>query len=129
MCELYRVRQKYLTILQKICEWNRWRGELVLGRFSSETQSISVALKRWSVEHRSFAVETYLKNYDSVSTQRIFRRHFKCSCERVSLVAILFPLMISQLQGVRKETKDNGGFETEHQGRSGSNFVPTCCNE
>jgi hypothetical protein len=21
-----------------------------------------------------------------------------------------------------KETKDNGGFETEHQGRSGSNF-------
>jgi hypothetical protein len=25
-------------------------------------------------------------------------------------------------QDVRKETKDNGGFETEHQGRSGSNF-------
>jgi hypothetical protein len=36
----------------------------------------------------------------------------------VSLVAILLPLRI----GVRKETKDNGGFETEHQGRSGSNF-------
>jgi len=30
--------------------------------------------------------------------------------------------MISQEQGVRKDTKDNGGFETEHQGRSGSNF-------
>jgi hypothetical protein len=30
--------------------------------------------------------------------------------------------MISQEQGVRKETKENGGFETEHQGRSGSNF-------
>jgi len=29
---------------------------------------------------------------------------------------------ISQEQGVRKETKDNGGLETEHQGRSGSNF-------
>jgi hypothetical protein len=29
---------------------------------------------------------------------------------------------LSQEQGVRKETKDNGGFETEHQGRSGSNF-------
>jgi len=40
----------------------------------------------------------------------------------MSLVAILIPLMISQEQGVRKETKDNGGFETEHQGRSGSNF-------
>jgi hypothetical protein len=37
-------------------------------------------------------------------------------------VAILFPLRISQEQGVRKETKDNGGFETEHQGRSSSNF-------
>jgi hypothetical protein len=31
-------------------------------------------------------------------------------------------MRISQEQGVRKETKDNGGFETEHQGRSGSNF-------
>jgi hypothetical protein len=40
----------------------------------------------------------------------------------VSLVTILLPLGISQEQGVRKETKDNGGFETEHQGRSGSNL-------
>jgi len=40
----------------------------------------------------------------------------------VSLVAILLPLRISQEQGVRKETEDNGGFETEHQGRSGSSF-------
>jgi len=40
----------------------------------------------------------------------------------VSVVAILLPLRISQEQGVRKETKNNGGFETEHQGRSGSNF-------
>jgi hypothetical protein len=37
-------------------------------------------------------------------------------------VAILLPLRISQEQGVRKETKDNGGFETEHHRRSGSNF-------
>jgi len=40
----------------------------------------------------------------------------------VSLVAILISLGISQEQGVRKATKDNGEFETEHQGRSGSNF-------
>jgi len=40
----------------------------------------------------------------------------------VFLVAVLLPLRISQEQGVRKETKDNGGYETEHQGRSGSNF-------
>jgi len=37
-------------------------------------------------------------------------------------VAILLPLRVSQEQGVRKETKDNGGLETERQGRSGSNF-------
>jgi len=40
----------------------------------------------------------------------------------VSLVAIFLPLRVSQEQGVRKETKDNGGFETELQGRSDSNF-------
>ena len=72
----YRVRQKYLTILQNSCEWNRWRREFVLERSSSETQSIWVATERWSVEHRAFAVETYFKNNDSVLTQRIFRRHF-----------------------------------------------------
>jgi hypothetical protein len=44
------------------------------------------------------------------------------SSERVSLVAIRLPLEKSQEQGVRKETKDNGGFATELQGRSGSNF-------
>jgi hypothetical protein len=26
------------------------------------------------------------------------------------------------ISSVRTETKDNGGFETEHQGRSGSSF-------
>ena len=73
----YRVRQKYLTILQNSSEWNRWRGEFVLERPSSETQSISVAMERWSVEHRVFAVETIFKNNDSVVvTQLIFRRHF-----------------------------------------------------
>jgi hypothetical protein len=40
----------------------------------------------------------------------------------VSLVTILLPPEISQEQVVGKETKDNGGIETEHQGRSGSNF-------
>jgi hypothetical protein len=73
---LYRVRQKYLTIFKNSCEWNRWRGELDLERPSSEAQSISVAMERWSVQHRAFAVETYFKNNDSVLTQRIFRRHF-----------------------------------------------------
>jgi hypothetical protein len=65
-----------MTIWQNTSDWNRWRGEFVLERPSSETQSISVAMERWSVEHQAFAVETYLKNNDSVLTQLIFRRHF-----------------------------------------------------
>jgi len=73
---IYRVRQKYLTILQNSCVWNRRRGEFVLERPTSEAQSISVAMERWSVEHRAFAVETYFKNKDSVLTQTIFLRHF-----------------------------------------------------
>jgi hypothetical protein len=39
--------------------------EFVLERSSSQQQSISVAMERWSVEHRGFVVETILKN-DSV---------------------------------------------------------------
>jgi hypothetical protein len=34
----------------------------------------------------------------------------------------LLPLGISQEHGVQKATKENGGFETEYQRRSGSNF-------
>ena len=45
--------------LQHSCEWNSWRGGFVLERPPSETQSISVAMELWSVEHRAFAVETY----------------------------------------------------------------------
>jgi hypothetical protein len=71
-----RVRQKYLTILQHSCEWNRWRGEFFLQRSSSKAQSISVAIEHWSVEHRAFAVETIFKKNNFVLTQRIFRRHF-----------------------------------------------------
>jgi hypothetical protein len=40
----------------------------------------------------------------------------------VSLITVFLPLWISQVQDVRKETKDKGGLETEHQGRSGSSF-------
>jgi hypothetical protein len=63
-------------ILQNSCDWNRWRGEFVLERSSSKTQSISVAMERWSVDYRAFAVGTYFKNNDFVLTQRIFRRQF-----------------------------------------------------
>jgi hypothetical protein len=73
---MYRVRQIYLTFWQHRCEWNCWCGEFVFGRPSSETQSISVAMECWSVQHRAFAVETYFKNDSVVLTQWIFRRHF-----------------------------------------------------
>jgi hypothetical protein len=73
----YKVWQKYLTIWQHSCEWNRWCGEFVLKHNSSETQIISVAMEQWSVEHWAFAVETYLKNNDSVIvSQQIFHWHF-----------------------------------------------------
>jgi hypothetical protein len=68
---MYRVQQKYLTVLQNSCEWNCWRGKFVLERPTSEAQSISVVIERWSVEHRAFAVETYFKNNNSLLTQRI----------------------------------------------------------
>ena len=72
----YRVWQKYLTIWQHSCEWNCWCGEFVLECPSGETQSISVAMERWSVEHQAFAVETYLKNDSVIVTQQIFHQHF-----------------------------------------------------
>jgi hypothetical protein len=53
--------QKYLMILQNSSEWNHWCGEFVLERSSSETQSISIAMEPWYVEHRAFAVEAYFK--------------------------------------------------------------------
>jgi hypothetical protein len=64
------------VILQNSCEWNRWSGKFVLERSSIETQRISFAMERWSVELWAFAVETNLKNNDFVLAQRIFRRHF-----------------------------------------------------
>ena len=95
--------------------------EFVLERSSSETQSISVAMERWSVEHRAFAVETYLKKQRFCLDSEDISSALQYSSERVSLVAIILPLRVSQEQGVRKETKDNGGTETDQE-KIGSNF-------
>jgi len=117
MNKLYRVRQKYLTIWQHGCEWNRWHEEFVLERPSSENQSISVAMERWCVEYRVFAVETIFKKQRFCRCDSLdISSALQYSSERVSLVKIIFPLRISQEQGVRKETKDNGGLQTELQG-------------
>jgi hypothetical protein len=66
---------------------------------------------RWSVEHRAFAVKTHFQNKRFSLDSKDISSALQYSLERVSLVAILLPLRISQEQGVRKETKDNGGFE------------------
>jgi hypothetical protein len=67
-------------------------------------------------------VEIIFKNNDSVIVTVDISSALQYSSERVFLVTIFLPLEISQEQGVRKETKDNSGFETEHQGRIGSSF-------
>jgi hypothetical protein len=77
-------------------------------------------MERW--EHRAFTVETYLKKQRFCLDSGDISSAVQYSSERVSLVAILLHLGISQEQGVRTETKNNGGFETEHRGRSGSKF-------
>jgi hypothetical protein len=102
--------------------WNRWHGEFVLERSSSETQNISVTMERWSVEHRAFPLETYSKKQRFCLDSKDISSALQYSSKRVSLVTIPLLLRISQEQGVRKENMDSGGFETEHQGRSGSNF-------
>jgi hypothetical protein len=42
----YRFRQKYLTTWQNSSDWNRWRGDFVFERYSSENYSTSVAMER-----------------------------------------------------------------------------------
>jgi len=66
-------------------------------------------MEHWSVEHRAFDVQTYSEKRFCLDSEDILSA-LQYSSEQVSLVAILLPLRISQEQGVRKETKDNGGF-------------------
>jgi hypothetical protein len=109
--------------LQNSCEWNRWRGEFVLERPSSETQSISVAVERWSVEHRAFAVETIFKiNKSVVVTQLIIRRLFNTYRNECLYLQYFFLWEYLRSKVYEWETNSNGGLETKHQGQSGSNF-------
>ena len=78
-------------------------------------------MEHWSVEHRAFDVQTYSEKRFCLDSEDILSA-LQYSSDRVSIVAVLLPLRISQEQGVRKETKNKGGLETEHQGRNGSNF-------
>jgi hypothetical protein len=118
---LYSVWQKYLTILLNSCEWNGWRAEFVLERSSSETRSISGAMERWSLERASgfccgdvFQKQRFCLDLEDISSA------LQYSSERVSLVAIHLPLMISQGQR---------WIWNRTSGKKWQQFVPTCCNE
>ena len=79
-------------ILQHSCDWNHWHGEFDLERPSSETQSMSVAIERWSVDHRAFAVRRFFSKTTILSLWFIV--HFVGTSiligTTVSLVAILY---------------------------------------
>jgi hypothetical protein len=124
----YRVQQKYLTIWQNSCQWNCWRGEFVLERSYSETQSISVVMERWSVEHRAFAVETYFKN-KILSWLRgyfvgtsIFIGTGVPSCNTSSSEDIWRARCTKRNQGQR-------WIWNRTSGKKWQQFLPTCCNE
>ena len=52
-------------------------GETAWPPFNNLLYAISVTMEPWSVQHRAFVVEGYLKNGDSVlRTQHLFQRHF-----------------------------------------------------
>jgi hypothetical protein len=60
---------------------------------------------------------------DVPTSRDLTKREYLMACKEARSERLrLLPLWISQEQGARKETKDYGGLETEHLGRSGSSF-------
>jgi len=66
------------------------------------------------------AARTAILVLNEMFSARVISR-MACKIARSQRMRLL-PLGISQEQGVRKETKDNNGLETEHRGRIGSSF-------
>jgi len=116
-------------IWQNSSEWNPWRGEFVLERCSSETQSISIAMEHWSVEHRAFAVETYLKKQRFCLDSEDISSALQYSSERVSLVAILLPLEDISRARCMKRNQGQRWIWNRTSGKKWQQFLPTCCNE
>jgi len=63
-------------------------------------------MERWCVEHLDFFCGDIFQKQRFCLDSEDISSALQYSSERVSLVAILLPLMISQEQGVRKETKE-----------------------
>ena len=107
----HRVWQKYLTILQHSWLRNRWSGEFVLERPSSETQSISVAMECWSVElwrriYKTTILSLWLSGY-FVGTSIFIRTP-------VSLVAILYCCGWETAERQRLPQKENVQEDSLH---------------
>ena len=62
-------------------------------------------MERWSVEHQAFDVETYFKKQRFRLDSEDISSALQYSSKRVSLVAILLPLRISQDQGYEKKPR------------------------
>jgi len=110
------------------CEWNCWRGEFVLESSSSETQSISVANERWSVEHRAFAVETYLKK-----TNLSWLRGYFVGTS--IFIGTSVPSRNTSSSGdisrarCTKRNQRQRWIWNRTSGKKWQQFLPTCCNE
>jgi hypothetical protein len=103
----------------RICPWQLF----------SETQSISVAMKRWSVEHRAFAVEAYFKNNDSVVTQRIFRRHFNIHRNDSGPSRSTSSFKDISRVSCTKRNQGQRWIWNITSGKKWQQFLTTCCNE
>ena len=79
-------------------------------------------MERWSVEHRAFAMETYLKKQRFSLDSEDISSTLQYSSERVSLVAIFFLWGYLKNKVYEKKTRATVDLKTEHHGRSGSNF-------
>jgi len=122
------VRQKYLTLLQNSCEWNRWRGEFVLQRSSSDIQSFSVAMECWSVEHRFL-----LRRRISKTTILSWLRGYFVGTS--IFIGTSVPSRItSSSEDISKArcTKRNQGQRwiwNRTSGKKWQQFLPPCCNK
>jgi hypothetical protein len=96
--------------------------ETVLQRLGVETETLWFQ-QDGATAHTARIAMRVLKKSNVPSSRDLTKREYRMAFKIAQSQCLrLLPLGISQEQGVRKETKDNGGLETEQQGRSGSNF-------
>jgi hypothetical protein len=89
-----------------------------------ELQRLGVETQILWFQQDGATAHTASPQQDVPSSRDLTKRESSMACKIARSQCLqLLPLGISQEQGVQKETKDNGGLETEHQ-----QFLPPCCN-